>query len=134
MKTHLMTRDSRAGAMPGGVIRAGFVVLALVVSLAWLAPASGGEITADNVAQYAASAKTAADYQALAAFYRSQASGQEKRVKEHEAMLASLEKQSGKTYQNLKAHCESIIGASRKLQKDYEAMGAEYEKLAKEAK
>lgn len=135
MTTHLVTRGSRTAGVPGGLLRAALFVLALLVGPAWSAArATAAEITAANVADHVASAKSAADYQALATYFRSAAAAQAETVNEHEAMLASYKERGGKAYTKMKLHCQGIIRGARNLQRDYEAMAAEYEQMAKEAK
>ena len=87
-------------------------------------PAAGGAegISAGNVAQEIAAATTAEDHQALADYFREQASAAAEKVKEHEAMLASYEKGGGKPFANMKPHCQSLISSYKAEQKEYEAL------------
>lgn len=93
--------------------------------------AQAAEITDGNVAEHIASAKTGADHQAIAGYYRTEAAAEGERVKLHEAMLASYKQGGGKPYQNMIDHCNTLLGQSRKLQKDYATMAEMHETLAK---
>jgi hypothetical protein len=103
--------------------------LALVLSAGWPSLAAG-EITSDSLAEAVESAKTAADYEALAAYYRKLAEEQEARAKMHEKMLPRF--RDFVKGQNLSSHCKNIIADARKLAGQYEAMAKGYEQLAKE--
>ena len=92
------------------------------------------EVTADNAAEAVGSAKTGADYEALAAYYRKQAAEQEALAKTHEKMLPRFQ-DFGKagTRTDMSAHCKRIIEDSRKLKGEYEALAKMYEQMAKDA-
>lgn len=107
--------------------------LALVLAAGWPSSAAG-EITSDNVAEAVESAKTAADYKALAAYYRNEAAQQEAQAKMHEKMLPRF-RDFGKpgASTNLSNHCKLIIEDSRKLAGQYEAMAKMYDGMAQEA-
>jgi hypothetical protein len=109
------------------------VALVAVSSLATVAPAQ--DVTEGNVAERVAAAKTAPEHEAIAAFFKAQATAAGDKVKEHEAMLASWEKgTSGRSLSVMRQHCQDAIASYKKLQKDYTAMAAEQETLAKKAK
>jgi hypothetical protein len=113
-------------------------VLALFTALLGfgsLAPHVSAQITDANVGQMMASAKTAAEHQALASYFKAQAAAAEQKVKEHEAWLADLKRAGGggKAYANSLPHCETLIASYRKTQQSYLSMAAEEEKLAKSA-
>ncbi|HSD10338.1 MAG TPA: hypothetical protein VLF14_05105 [Candidatus Binatia bacterium] len=111
------------------------IFIAVALALVFVNPARAGaaEITAANVSQHIADAKTAADHKALAAYFRAEAAEQGERVKMHEAMLASYKKSGGKPYLNMVDHCKALLAESRGLQKDYEKMAELHEELAKGA-
>ena len=92
------------------------------------------EVTSDNAVQAVESAKTAADYEALAAYYRKLAEEQEARAKTHEKMLPRF-KDFGKagTSTDFSSHCKRIIEDSRKLKGEYEAIAKMYAQMAKDA-
>ena len=104
--------------------------LALLLSAGWPSLAAA-EITSDNLAEAVESAKTAADYEALAAYYGKLAEEQEARAKVHERMLPRF--RDFAKGQNLSSHCKRIIEDARKLAGQYGAMAKAYEQLAKEA-
>jgi hypothetical protein len=114
------------------------VVLMLLLIPVVLVTRSGaqdsGPITDQNVAERVASAKTAADHQALATFFQAQAAAAGEKVKEHEAMAATSKQLGGKPAQSWAQHCSSLIRSYKTAQKDYEALALEQEKLAKGAK
>jgi hypothetical protein len=98
------------------------------------AMAIADEVTESNVADRIAAAKTAQDHDAVAKFFRSEATAAGEKVKLHEAMLGSWTKSvAGKSLEQMRRHCQDIIAASKKVQKDYEALANEHEKLAKHA-
>jgi hypothetical protein len=106
---------------------------AVAFSLVLATGAGAAPITADNVNEHIAAAKTAADHEAIASYFRGLAAEQGDRVKRHEAMLASYKKVGGKPYVNVIPHCEAIIAKSRELQQDYLEMAKLHDELAKGA-
>jgi len=122
------TKWARAYAL--GLAAAMFVVLNLV-SMPPLAAAD--TVTDANVVQLAASAKTAADHEALATYFRNQAAAAGEKVKVHEEVLAAVKKGGGKASSSWKAHCKSLIAMYKDLQKEAESMAKEHESLAKKA-
>ena len=116
----------------GGAL--GAVLLFFVLIATWSVPVAGAaEITDENVAEYIGTAKTAADHQALATFFRAKAAEEGQRVKRHEKMLAHYKQGGGKPYIHMIGHCEDIIKTARQLQKDYEMLAAAHEESAKVA-
>lgn len=107
------------------------VALALLLSAGWPALAAA-EVTSDNLAEAVESAKTAADYEALAAYYHKQAAEQVARAEMHEKMMPRFQR-FGRQGTNLSSHCKLIIADARKLAGQYEAMAKMYEQMAKEA-
>ena len=109
--------------------------LLLVGTAARARAADTAAITEQNVAEHLASAHSAQDHQAIAAFFRSEAAAAGDHLKMHEAMLASWEKSvAGRSLQVMREHCHAIMRSLTQMQKDYEAMAQEHEKLAKMAK
>ena len=120
-------------------LKSTLTVIAVCVAFAFaltLAPAlaSAGDITAANVGERIASAKTPAEHQAIADYFSSEAAAEGERVKLHESMLEGYKKAGGKPYQNMIAHSQAMLGESRKLRKDYAAMADLHAKMAKTAK
>jgi hypothetical protein len=91
------------------------------------------QVTAQNVAEKIAAAKTPADQEAIAAYYRSEAAAAAEKVKSHEAMMASY-KTFGKGGPGLADHCKTLIAQYRAAEQDYTKMAAEHEALAKAGK
>ena len=111
------------------------VALLLVGTAARARAADTAAVTEQNVAERVASAHSAQDYEAIEAFFRSEAAAAGDHLKMHEAMLASWEKSvSGRSLQVMREHCHAVMRELTKMHKDYEAMAQEYEKLAKKAK
>jgi hypothetical protein len=106
-------------------------LLLLLGSAARGRAAAGTAITNENVAQHIAAAKTAADHQALAAYYRSQASAAADEVKSHQAMLKSYDNVQGRSKVVMREHCERLIQSYSKEQKQYEDLTHDHEQLAK---
>ena len=92
-----------------------------------------GPVTEQNVTQRISTAKTAADHQALAAYFKAQAATAAQKVKDHQAMLASFKKIGGKPGQVWESHCQSLIKTYGTQAKDYEKLADEQDTLAKEA-
>jgi hypothetical protein len=90
-------------------------------------------VTDDTVAERIASAKTAADHEAIAAYYRAQAAEKAKQVKHHEAMLKSYDNVAGVSKELMRNHCKTLINSYRQEQRAFDALAAEEEKLAKAA-
>jgi hypothetical protein len=108
------------------------VALAFALNLA-PAPSGAADVTAANVSDHIASAKTAADHEAIAGYFRSEAAAEGERVKTHEAMLESYKKSSGKPYLVMIDHCKAAIAKSRDLEKEYSKMAELHGQMAKAA-
>lgn len=106
--------------------------LALAITAASSSPVLA-QVTEQNVAAKIAAAKTPADHEAIAAFYKSEASAAAAKVKTHEAMAASY-KTAGKFGPGLADHCQTLIREYTAAEKDYTKMAEEHEALAKSAK
>lgn len=113
----------------GAVRRYGLAILlaaALAVGLAGQAAAD--PITDDNVAAMVAAAKTPADHQALATFFKSKADEAKAMVQMHKTMGGAF---SGKQKENWGMHCRSLVATYKKQVKEYEALAKQQEALAK---
>jgi len=99
-------------------------------------PSTGlaAEVTSANIGAAIESAKTPADYEALAAYYQGQAKEQEDLAKLHENMLPRFTKfgKPGASV-NMASHCKNIIADANKLAAEYSAMAKMYEEMAKGA-
>lgn len=98
-------------------------------------PASAHDpITDDNVVERVASAQTAADHEALAAYFDAQAAAAAAKVKMHEKMLASPNLGiAGKTAASWEMHCKNMLRNYKEAQKEAEALAATQRSMAKEA-
>lgn len=95
---------------------------------------AAGPVTDDNVAERLASAQTAADHEALAAYFRAEAAAAGEKVKLHQAMLASATKKvAGKSWVSWELHCNGLIKMYKDAQKEAEGLAAEHEAMAKVA-
>lgn len=125
-------RMNKRFSVPGLI--AWMVAMVLAFAIAPVGPAFSETVTEANVAQAIASAKTAEDYQALAAYFHAHAAAAGENVKLHQAMLQSWEKSvSGKSLEHMRQHCRDLIESYRKLQKENEALARQYESMAKGA-
>ncbi len=89
-------------------------------------------VTIDTVGQYIEEAKTAADHEALAAFFKGEVAKQQEKIKQHEAMLKSYAKAPGKAGEEARHHCQTLIKLFQEQAQMYAAMAADHEKMAKE--
>jgi hypothetical protein len=91
-------------------------------------------VTDADVAEKIAQAKTKADYEALAVYFRDKAGEAATKVAFHEKMLASAVKwESGKQQSYHHTHCRTLIRSARDSQGAYEDLATEYSRLAREA-
>jgi len=117
----------------GSGVLAGLALFALTfVALPGSANAGGG-VTDANVAEKSVSASTAADHQALAAYFRDKAAEESKKVAMHEDMLARM-KGHGKPAKNFIPHCNSLIHSARQSQEAYENLAKLHLEIAKEVR
>jgi len=112
------------------LIRTAPIALALSLALLGPLPASAQTITADNVGEMAANAKTAADHTAIAAYFHEQAKAAMAQVQKHRAMLATPmgNKPSGSVWD---AHCRRLIKSYQEQAEAYSDLAKEQEVLAK---
>jgi len=111
-------------------------IIALTGLCALLAlPAMGfaGESAKSLEAIAAETATTAAQHQALAAYYREKAADQRAVVKTHKDMAASFVSKADTGASNMRAHCESLGKAAEQLAAEYDAMAAVQDEEAKKA-
>jgi len=112
--------------MPPGKVRVGVLVLAVTAGLAMPAYWAGAAQDVD-VDKMIATAKTAADHQAIADYYKQQAKEAQEQADKHKKMaqeysMSSIGKQATKTH--FHQHCEALV-------RDYESAAKEYNDLAK---
>ena len=101
----------------------------LAVAVGGVAAAQAAAVTDDNVAQKVESATTAADHQALAAFFNAKAEAAARNANRHKSMVHAY----GGSRDIWGNHCRSLVKTFTEQEKDYKALAAEQETLAKEA-
>lgn len=99
-----------------------FALLATLV-VAPAAVAASPAVTDENVAELTVKAKTAADHQALAEYYKAKVIEAEQQVARHEQMMNSVRGTAGKPYRGMRGHCRRLIAS-------YSDAAAEYGDLA----
>lgn len=128
------TEGTREGKRIRSVIW-GSILLLVVVGGVWRSQAVAADAVTDaNVAAAIAAAKTSQDYEALAAYFRAQATAAGEEVQLHQAMLQSWEKAvSIKGREHMLTHCRNLIDSYRKQQKESESLARQYDSMAKAA-
>ncbi len=101
---------------------------AVVLSAASAREARADAITSDNVGAMVNAAATAADHQALAEYFRTEATAADKMARKHQSMLLS---QTGKGHNIWDAHCRRLIKRYEELASDYRTMASEQDGMAK---
>ena len=94
-------------------------------------PAYADQITDANAFEKSATATTAADHEALAAYFHGKAEAAGKEAQHHKQMLTAS--MSGRNYAAMLPHCRGLIQANSEAQKSYEELADLHSKLAKEA-
>jgi hypothetical protein len=112
-----------------------------LASLFLLSVALAGSISAQTsppseLLQRVETARTQADYEALAKYYDQQAATARGIAAEHRKMAKSFQAMvaGGRGSASMPAHCNAIAGKNDGLAADYEAMATAYRQLAKQAK
>lgn len=113
MRKHLMAF--------GGVISAVLVLAAVAMA-------------ADDMAGKVAAAKSAADHQALAAEYDTQAKEATAEAERHEKMAKSYEGLGKMGQYHVNQYCANLVKSSREQAKDLQALADAHRAAAKEAK
>lgn len=94
--------------------------------------ALAADITDANAFEKSATASTAADHQALAAYFTEKAAEAGKEAELHQKMLTAS--MSGRNYAGMQPHCKKLISANEDAQKAYKELADLHAKLAKDAK
>jgi hypothetical protein len=132
----MTTKNKWAGSISGSlrVLTVGLLLCAASTFISARPVSAADAITDDNVAERVASAQTAADHEALAAYFDSQAAAAAAKIKLHEKMLTSAnQKISGKSAASWEMHCKSMIRSYKEAQKEAEALAEAQRGMAKEA-
>ena len=122
--------------MPSRKGRVWVVVLALTAGLLVPAYRAGGAQDVD-IDKMIASAKTAADHQAIADYYKQQAKEAQDQADKHKKMaqdygMASIGTQATKTH--FHQHCEGLVRSYESAAKEYNDLAKMHEEMAKAAK
>jgi hypothetical protein len=115
------------------LLAAGILVLAAASLPVMRAVAQQTGVTWDNLNEKIADAKTAADHQAIADFYKQQA--------DEETKKAELHQQTAETYRKMKIPkpvymaemCDGIAAMWDKLAADYDKLAKAHEEMAQKA-
>ncbi len=95
--------------------------------------ANAGPISEANLAQHITDAKSPAEHEALAAYFRGQAATAAAGVRTHEAMLKSYERVSGRPKTHMDEHCKQLLQSYRQQERAFQELAADHEKMAKAA-
>jgi hypothetical protein len=88
-----------------------------------------------NIEQRISTAKTAADHEAIAAYYEEQAKAARAKGEEHKRMSADYRKAGGSMAKSqLPEHCNGLAVIYSGAAKQYDALAAMHRKMAKAAK
>jgi hypothetical protein len=108
------------------------LVAALVATTRFVPPANA----ATDIAAMIANAKTAADHQAIAAYYDKEAASAKEAAAVHRKMLAAIQSQGGPAIAkwHMDTHCEQLIEQYESAAKMYTDMAAAHREMAKDVK
>ena len=111
-----------------------FAILGVIASGGGSALAGQMKVEDAYVAQRIAEAKTAQDHEAIAAYYRLQASKADAEIRLHEKMKDSyrLNSQHPPYMKSHLRYCDSMIRAYTQIKEDDEALAEEHEQMAQE--
>lgn len=88
-----------------------------------------------NIEQRISTAKTAADHEAIAAYYEEQAKAARAKVEQHKRMSADYKKAGGSIAKtHLHEHCDGLVAIYNSAAKQYDALAATHRQMAKAAK
>lgn len=121
-----MARESR-GASGIMLFVATLALLAAVAIGSANSPVRADTITDDNVEAALASAKTAADHQALAAYFTAKSKQAQNNVQKHRSMAGLF---GGKGSQAWDGHCRSLMRTYEEQATDYAALAKEQSAIA----
>jgi hypothetical protein len=121
-----MTRESRR-AWGTTLFVTALALLAAVVIGSANSPVRADAITDDNVEAALASAKTASDHQALAAYFTAKSKQAQNNVQKHRSMSGLF---GGKGSQAWDSHCRSLMRTYEEQAKDYAALAKEQSAVA----
>jgi hypothetical protein len=114
-----------------------YLLLGLLILAAQVGSVAMAEpVTAINIAQKISDAKTPADHEAIAAYYRSQAAEADAKIKVHEEMKQAYRSFDKSAHYERwhRWYCDSLIGSDRTAKNSYEALAEEHEDIAEALK
>jgi hypothetical protein len=126
MKTRNMMRTRSA-------ILAGLCLFFFTFAVQPLPVHAADAVTDANVASKIEQAKTTADYEALAAYFKQEAVQAGETVTLHEQMLASVKKTAAGRSSRHHVHCRTLIRSAKADQDAYQALADQYAEMATEA-
>ena len=122
--------------MPAGKLWVWVVAVAMAAGL--LMPACRAVAAQDvDIDKLIATAKTAADHQAIADYYKEQAKEAQAQADKHKKMaqeysMSSIGRQATKTH--FHQHCEALVRDYESAAKEYDGLAKAHEEMAKAAK
>lgn len=138
---------SRTAATPRWTHSGALVVFTALLSVALAGaggtPKRGGtpghtpkaaQITAANVAERVLGARTTAEHEALAAFYKAQAAAEEPRIAYFDQLFRAYMKLEGKPVEPLQRHARALLKGARMAKQHYELLAQAHLNLAWENK
>lgn len=138
-----MTRQSTSLRFPGKDRREGAAVRTLGLVLLLLATACPGAaraLDADDLPNAIENAETAADHEALAAYYEGEAKTARAMAERHRSMGERYRNPpkpaglKGVRMRSMPQHCDRLAASYEAAAKEYEAMAAEHREAASEIK
>ena len=138
-----MTRQSTSLRFPGKDRRKGAAVctLGLALLLAIACPGTARAIDPADLPNAIESAETAADHEALAAYFEGEAKAAREMAERHRRMgerYRNLRKPAGlkgvraRIDQSMPRHCDKLVASYEAAASEYEAMAAEHREAASE--
>ena len=131
----MITKNGWAGSISGSlrVLLLGILLCAASTFVPARPVGAADAITDDNVAERVASAQTAADHEALAAYFDAQSAAAATKVKMHEKMMTGSA-MVGKGAATWDMHCKSLLRSYKQAQADAKALADVQRSLAAQAK
>jgi hypothetical protein len=115
------------------LLAAGLILLAAISLPTFRAAAQQAVVTDGNLDESLASAKTPADYEAIAAYYDKEAADNEARAKLHHAVHHNYEKFKWKTSTDMGPHCDDLAKYYQRAANQDKDLAAGQRKMAKKA-
>jgi hypothetical protein len=94
------------------------------------APAKAAPVTDANVARRVLSARTRADNEALAAYYKAKAAAEDPRIEFYDQLFHAYMKLEGKKVEPLQRHARALLRAARVSKARYEELAKAHQDIA----